>query len=30
MVPAKLTKEERQLFEELAGASKFDPRKHES
>jgi curved DNA-binding protein len=30
MVPGKLTKEERQLFEELAGASKFDPRKHES
>jgi curved DNA-binding protein len=30
MVPAKLTTEERQLFEELAGASKFDPRKHES
>jgi curved DNA-binding protein len=30
MVPAKLTKEERQLFEELAGASKFDPRKRES
>jgi curved DNA-binding protein len=30
MVPAKLSKEERQLFEELAGASKFDPRKQES
>ena len=30
MVPSKLTKEERRLFEELAGASKFDPRKRES
>ena len=30
MVPSKLTKEERHLFEELAGASKFDPRKQES
>jgi curved DNA-binding protein len=30
MVPNKLTKEEHQLFEELAGASKFDPRKQES
>jgi curved DNA-binding protein len=29
MVPAKLTKEERRLFEELAGASKFDPRKRQ-
>lgn len=30
MVPTKLTKEEHRLFEELAGASKFDPRKRES
>ncbi|MGZ4530963.1 MAG: DnaJ C-terminal domain-containing protein [Mycobacteriaceae bacterium] len=30
MVPTKLTKEEHQLFEELAGTSKFDPRKQES
>jgi curved DNA-binding protein len=30
MVPSKLTKEERHLFEELAGASKFDPRRRES
>jgi curved DNA-binding protein len=29
MVPAKLTTEERRLFEELAGASKFDPRRRE-
>jgi curved DNA-binding protein len=29
MVPSKLTKEERHLFEELAGASKFDPRRRE-
>jgi chromosome segregation ATPase len=29
MVPSKLTKEERHLFEELAGASKFDPRRGE-
>lgn len=27
MVPARLTKEERRLFEELAAASRFDPRK---
>ncbi|HEV7863666.1 MAG TPA: J domain-containing protein, partial [Acidimicrobiia bacterium] len=27
MVPAKPTKEERRLFEELAAVSKFDPRK---
>jgi curved DNA-binding protein len=30
MVPTKLTKEERHLFEELAGTSKFDPRRPES
>ncbi len=30
MVPTKLTTEERHLFEELAGASKFDPRRRES
>jgi curved DNA-binding protein len=29
MVPPKLTKEERQLFEQLAGTSKFDPRKQQ-
>ena len=29
MVPSKLTKEEHHLFEELAGASKFDPRRRE-
>jgi curved DNA-binding protein len=29
MVPGKLTKEERHLFEELAGASKFDPRRRD-
>jgi curved DNA-binding protein len=29
MVPRKLTTEERHLFEELAGASKFDPRRRE-
>jgi curved DNA-binding protein len=29
MVPSRLTKEERRLFEELAAASKFDPRKEE-
>jgi curved DNA-binding protein len=27
MVPAKLTREEKRLFEELAGTSKFDPRR---
>jgi curved DNA-binding protein len=30
MVPRKLTKEERHLFEELAGTSKFDPRRGSS
>jgi curved DNA-binding protein len=29
MVPSRLTKEERRLFEELAAVSKFDPRKEE-
>jgi curved DNA-binding protein len=29
MVPPKLTKEERRLFEQLAGTSKFDPRKRQ-
>jgi curved DNA-binding protein len=28
MVPRELTKEEERLFEELAGSSKFDPRRH--
>jgi curved DNA-binding protein len=28
MVPRELTKEEERLFEEMAGTSKFDPRRH--
>lgn len=27
MVPPRLTREEKRLFEELAGTSKFDPRR---
>ncbi|MGH3340010.1 MAG: DnaJ C-terminal domain-containing protein, partial [Propionibacteriaceae bacterium] len=29
MVPRELTKEEQRLFEQLAGTSKFDPRRHQ-